>query len=131
MISPVEIGVLAGFAGSAVPEILKAIQARNDQKHEIVLMKLQMRWERQEHQERMDEIHTGTLAPQFEGGSETFGRVSAFVRPVLTMAFFALFALVRIQHGFEWTGDDSELFAAVITYWFGGRGFARAGGRAK
>lgn len=126
-----ELGIVTGFIGSALPEALKLLQGTLDKTHEIALLKLQMRWERQAHRERLDEIQTIGQVPELIIPSESFGKAASLIRPVLTLAFFILFALVRIKHGFQWTDDDAGLFATIITFWFGGRGFARVAGRVK
>ena len=63
------------------------------------------------------------------------------VRPVITYAFFGLFIFVEVSaylaltaqgvSGLDaanavWSEETSALFAAVISFWFGGRAISRA-----
>jgi hypothetical protein len=69
----------------------------------------------------------------------------ASVRPVITYAFFTLFTVVKAsalyvlvsEEGLTviqalpqiWDPETQALFAAVMSFWFGQRGLAKAGGR--
>ena len=54
---------IAGFIGSIIPECLKFLQDKNDKKHEIEILKIQMQIKDKQHNNRLDEIiHFSDLA---------------------------------------------------------------------
>lgn len=148
------IGAIGGFLASQMPVIWKIVQdwlayGRRDQFSN-----------RADGQERL-ESKLGEIAGQLERQNEAFERVSlqalqdssvtassfiewlqASVRPLMTYAFFLLFAvviLVSLYHGLVvehlpvstvlplvWDDDTDTLFAAVISFWFGSRAEAKA-----
>ncbi len=69
---------------------------------------------------------------------------NAFVRPFLTLCFFALYAGVKagqyyllvndagIASSFSslWNEEDWAIWAAIVTFWFGNRTFNKERGRA-
>lgn len=50
------IGAILGLAGSIFPEVIKLYQDRQDKKHELEILRMQMEMQQQGHQQRLDEI---------------------------------------------------------------------------
>ena len=115
------IGTILGLVTSAFPALIKLFQARQDQKHELAVMQLQMQAQAQGHQERLEEINanadisesealykasaTTQIAPVGNKVADlVIGIVNALVvlynssvRPTVTYAFFACYALIKIK----------------------------------
>jgi hypothetical protein len=144
------LGSLLGFLGSAFPQILKLFQEAHDRRHELAILNLQMEQQRQGHQQRLEEIQRDGDIKQslalYQHDSQPAGykwveALRASVRPVLTYAFFLLFAVVKIAGlytmvGFDgmslavalpliWDAETQALFAAIMTFWFGQRAMGK------
>jgi hypothetical protein len=144
------LGSLLGFLGSAFPQILKLFQEAHDRRHELAILNLQMEQQRQGHQQRLEEIQRDGDIKQslalYQHDSQPAGykwveALRASVRPVLTYAFFLLFAAVKIaaltallaeQHisltdalPILWDAETQALFAAIMTFWFGQRAMGK------
>ena len=144
------LGSLLGFLGSAFPQILKLFQEAHDRRHELAILNLQMEQQRQGHQQRLEEIKSDGEIKQslalYQHDSQPAGykwveALRASVRPVLTYAFFLLFAAVKIAGlytmvGFDgmslavalpliWDAETQALFAAIMTFWFGQRAMGK------
>ena len=140
------LGSLLGFLGSAFPQILKLFQEAHDRRHELAILNLQMEQHRQGHQQRLEEIKSDGEIKQslalYQHDSQPAGykwveALRASVRPVLTYAFFLLFAVVKIAGLYTmvsfdgmslavalpliWDAETQALFAAIMTFWFGQR----------
>ena len=140
------LGSLLGFLGSAFPQILKLFQEAHDRRHELAILNLQMEQQRQGHQQRLEEIQSDGEIKQslalYQHDSQPAGykwveALRASVRPVLTYAFFLLFAAVKISGLYTmvgldemslgvalpliWDAETQALFAAIMTFWFGQR----------
>lgn len=50
------IGAILGLAGSVLPELIKIYKDRQDKKHELEVLRLQMEAQAQGHQQRLEEI---------------------------------------------------------------------------
>jgi hypothetical protein len=138
------LGSLLGFLGSAFPQLLKLIQDSHDRKHELAILDRQMELQRQGHSQRLDEIRAeGEIGQslalyrhdQQPAGYRWVEALRASVRPVLTYAFFLLFAAVKISGLYAmtrfdglsltvalpliWDAETQALFAATMSFWFG------------
>ena len=115
------IGTIFGFFGSTFPSLIKLFQARQDQKHELEIMKLQMEAQAQGHQERLEEINAQADISESEAlykasaatqiapvgnkvADVVIGIVNALVslynssvRPTVTYAFFGCYAWVKVK----------------------------------
>jgi hypothetical protein len=110
------LGSLLGFVSSAFPDFLNIWKDRADRNHELAILDRQIEANKLNHAQR------------------------ATVRPVITYAFFGLFATVKLavlikllDQGVSimdgliavWDGETQALFAAVMTFWFGQRALAK------
>ena len=145
------LGSLLGFAGSAVPAITDHFASKEDRKHELDKMRLHAELRKEgydfdlkihdamgadnEHQRLID--HDISIN---KGGGFISG-LQKSVRPVITYAFFGLFATIEItllmdaiDKGTEfneaiqllWDEDTKAIFAAIISFWFGSRAIEKA-----
>ncbi|MBX2807865.1 MAG: hypothetical protein KTR20_04460 [Cellvibrionaceae bacterium] len=143
-------GSLLGFLSSAFPDVLKLWRDRADRKHELAILDRQMEAQRQGHTQRLAEIEVQADIAESQAlythASQPSGvlwveALRASVRPVITYAFFILFATVKIAAllqlldqgvGFTngliaiWDAETQALFAAVMSFWFGQRALQKA-----
>ena len=144
------LGSLLGFLSSAFPDFLKLWRDRADRKHELAILDRQMEAQRQGHTQRLEEIQIQADIAESKAlyahasqpsGVQWVEALRASVRPVITYAFFVLFATVKIAAllqlldqgvGFTdgliaiWDTETQALFAAVMYFWFGQRALQKA-----
>lgn len=149
------IGSLLGFASSTAPAIMDHFASKEDRKHELNKMRAMadMRKEGMEldmqFYERMgaDKEHERLIQHDvsINKGTGIIAGLQKSVRPVITYAFFGLFATIEIvllmealEKGTEfseaiqllWDEDTKAIFAAIISFWFGSRAVEKARSRA-
>jgi hypothetical protein len=149
------IGSLLGFASSTAPAIMDHFASKEDRKHELNKMRAMadMRKEGAEldmqFYERMgaDKEHERLIQHDvsINQGVGIISGLQKSVRPVITYAFFGLFATIEIvllmealEKGTEfaeaiqllWDEDTKAIFAAIISFWFGSRAVEKARKRA-
>lgn len=139
------LGSLLGFFTSAFPDCLRMFQDRSDKKHELAIMDRQMELQKQGHRQRLEEISINADVEESKAlythasqpsGVKWVEALRASVRPIITYAFFILFAFVKIAILTKflsndvtlsdaviavWDGETQALFAAVMSFWFGQR----------
>ena len=143
------LGSLIGFISSAFPDFLNIWQDRSDKKHELAILDRQMEAQKQGYNQRLEEIHVQADISEsqalYKHASQPSGvrwveALRASVRPILTYAFFALFATVKISALLNlldsgapitdsliaiWDIETQALFAAVMSFWFGQRALSK------
>ena len=154
-------GAVIGLIGGILPEVVKWLQRREDYKHEKEMMELQLQYAKQtaelqiEQAKAMADIEADKAAYEFakpefvktEGWFVNILQVinviyNGSVRPTIT--YFLVFTWACVKYAVWqsmggklidlpaiWTEWDNEFVAAVIMFWFAGRGVARAFGRIK
>ncbi len=145
---------LLGFATSAVPEVLKSWQEKSDREHELAILDRQMEQMRLGHVKKLEEITVDADVRESEAlykhdsqpsGVTWVDGLRASVRPVITYAFFLLFAVVKssaliVLVFYEhqplvmalpqvWDVETHALFSAVIAFWFGSRSISKFRGK--
>lgn len=140
------LGSLLGFVTSAFPDILGLFRDWQDRKHELAILDRQMEQMKLGHQQRLDEIEVQADIAESQAlyrhdaqpsGVLWVDGLRASVRPVVTYAFFGLFAGVKgsalylliAVEGLAmaealpriWDPETQALFAAVMSFWFGQR----------
>ncbi len=142
-------GALLGFLSSAMPEIMRFINQHRDRIQELSIMDRQMELTKQGHTHRLEEIRLTSESNEQIALIQSQRRVkvkwvdglAGSVRPVITYAFFGLYAAVKIASWYSWvngsnvpaitalihiwSGEDEALFAAVMSFWFGHRALNR------
>ena len=142
---------MLGFASSAVPAITDSFAQKQDNKHELDKMKLmaELRSAGYDHDlkvyEQMgaDKEHDRLIQHDIaiNQSSGIIAGLQKSVRPVITYAFFILFAVIEITLLMEalekgtdfaeainllWDEDTKAIFAAIISFWFGSRAIDKA-----
>ncbi len=145
------LGSLLGFITSAFPQLLGLIKDWQDRRHELAILDRQMEMQKLGHTQRLEEIAiTADIAESQAlyrhdaqpSGVKWVDGLRSSVRPMITYAFFLLFAAVKgaglylliAVEGLVlaealpqvWDGETAALFAAVVSFWFGARSLAKA-----
>ena len=147
------LGSALGFLSSRFPDLLKLFREHQDRKHELAVMDRQMEMQRAGHQQRLEEINVQADIAESQAlyrslrptGVTWVDALAGSVRPIITYAFFALFAAVKgsalyLLIAVEgvlltqalpqiWDPETQALFAAVMSFWFGNRALQKARGR--
>lgn len=137
---------LIGFFTSGLPHVLNYFSRAQDNKQELALFELQIRYAEQAHKNGMeiaainaDVAQTAEIYKTYNSGTKWVDAFNATVRPVLAYSFFILYAYVKIvQFGvlhdgmpaFQvisiiWTEEDQGIFAGIIAFYFGNRTFGK------
>lgn len=144
------LGSLIGFLGSAFPEFLKLWREGKDRDHELAILDRQMEMQKLGHTQRLEEIQIQADVAETQAmysyanrptGIAWVEALQASVRPVITYAFFAVFAVIKVAtliallsgdgvHLLDalrlvWDEEAQALFAAVMSFWFGSRQIAK------
>lgn len=144
------LGSLIGFLGSAFPELLKLWREGKDREHELAILDRQMEMQKLGHVQRLEEIQIAADIAESQAlysyanhatGIPWVEALQASVRPVITYAFFLIFAVVKVTalvsllhlDGMQfadvmqktWDEETQALFAAVMSFWFGSRQIAK------
>lgn len=142
------LGSLLGFAGSLLPDILTIFKDKKDKAHELAILRMQMELMEKKKSNRIAEIRAEADASESQyiykfaakSGNPIMDALSTSVRPVLSYAFFLLYASLKIstflllyQHSHNatvsivqiWSEEDQAIFCAIITFWFGQRAFTK------
>lgn len=145
------LGSLLGFITSAFPQLLGLIRDWQDRRHELAILDRQMEMQRQGHTQRLEEIAVAADIAESQAlyrhdaqpsGVKWVDGLRSSVRPMITYAFFLLFAAVKgsglylliAVEGLVlaealpriWDDETAALFAAVVSFWFGARSLAKA-----
>ena len=139
------LGSLLGFVTSAFPDLLGLFRDWQDRKHELAILDRQMEQMALGHQQRLEEIEVQADIAESKAlyrhdkpvGVAWVDSLRASVRPIITYAFFFLFASVKgsalyVLIAVEglllaealpriWDPETQALFAAVMSFWFGQR----------
>ena len=141
-------GSLLGFGTSFLPKVMDFFQDKQDKKHELAVMEVQIRQQKELASQKLEAINVEADIREIEAlqksiqpsGVKWIDGLRGSVRPVITYSFFILFAFVEVSAylsltasgvsgldaaGAIWDEDTKALFAAVVSFWFGGRAIAR------
>lgn len=140
------LGSLVGFIGAAFPDILRHFRERDDRKHELMVLQMQLTQQAKGHTQRLEEIHvqadiaeTRALYKTYHSGIGWVDALNGTVRPVLAYAFFALYAAIKamqfVMVDFStplpwqltslWSAEDQAIFAGIISFYFGQRAMGK------
>lgn len=145
------LGSLLGFAGSAVPAITDHFARKQDNQQELERIKLTAQLRRDGYDQDLkmfdkmasDNEHQRLIDHDvaINQGTGFITALQKSVRPVITYAFFGLFATIEVtllmdalEKGTSfseaiqllWDEDTKAIFAAIISFWFGSRAIDKA-----
>lgn len=146
------LGSLIGFLGSFAPKVLQMWQDKKDKAHELAVMQVQIQVQKDIGAQRLEEVRTTAESAEMQALYEhakfvpsgvkwvdaVLALLTGSVRPVITYAFFALYAIVKWAQATSvsafysnitwttamaktWTEEDSAIFATIVSFWFSGR----------
>ena len=139
------LGSLLGFGTSFLPEVLNFFKAGQEHKQKLETMKLQAELMEKRSALKLQELDKQADIAETKGiyehdrSIDAGGFVNALrgsVRPVITYAFFLMFAATEVviivkvmETGGDWkdavelmwTPETQGLFAAIMSFWFGNR----------
>ena len=142
------LGSLLGFRTSFLPKVFEFFQDKSDKKHELAVMEVQIRQQKELATQKLEAVNVDADIREIESlhrsmqpsGVKFIDGLRGSVRPVITYAFFGLFIFVEVSAYLALTAqgisaldaadatfdeDTRALFAAVISFWFGGRAINR------
>jgi len=131
-------GSIIGLLGSALPNIFNIYKEKKDREHEITIMRMQMEQQAQGHTERLEEINiqadvaeSAAIYRTYTTGITWVDALNGTVRPVITYAFFILYAAVKFMQYNEggwaslWGDEDWAIFSTALSYYFGQRAMTK------
>ena len=143
------LGSLLGFGTSCLPEVLNCFKAGQEHKQKLETMKLQAELMEKRSALKLQELDKQADIAETKGiyehdrSIDAGGFVNALrgsVRPVITYAFFLMFAATEVviivkvmETGGDWkdavelmwTPETQGLFAAIMSFWFGNRAVSK------
>ena len=142
------LGSLLGFGTSFLPEVLNYFRAGQEHKHNLERMSLEMDMMTKRNELKLNIIDKQAEIKETEGldkhdSMDAGGFINALrgsVRPVITYVFFGLFVAIKVTAlislmdagndlgrslSLIWDDATSGLFAAIISFWFGGRAVSK------
>ena len=142
------LGSVLGFGTSFLPKVIDFFQDKSDKKHELAVMEVQIRQQKELADQKLEAINVNADIREIESlhksmqptGVKFIDGLRGRVRPVIAYAFFGLFVFVEVSAYIGLTAqgvsaldaanatfdeDIKALFAAVLSFWFGGRAIQR------
>ena len=146
------LGSLLGFGTSFMPNVLGFFEKKQANKQELLMLEAKAKYASELSKLKLQEIDSQADIEEAKGiykhaeqlaksnQSKFIGALQASVRPVITYAFFILFAFVKgayvfiaVQGGEDllpailtaWDDETMALFAAVMAFWFGNRAISK------
>jgi hypothetical protein len=143
------LGSLLGFGTSFLPEVLNFFKANQEHKQKLETMKMQAELMEKQSALKLQELDKQADIAETKGiyehdkSIDSGGFVNSLrgsVRPVITYAFFAMFAATEVviivkvlETGGDWkdavqlmwTPETQGLFAAIMSFWFGNRAVSK------
>ena len=145
------LGTLLGFGTSIVPEIPGYFKQSQADKQELAMLEAKAKYAEKLSELKVKELDMQADIEETRGiyehdrSIDAGGFVNALrgsVRPVLTYAFFSLFATIKgvtlyamvNTHGMDlsaglleiWDPETQAIFSAIIAFWFGNRAMSKA-----
>tara|TARA_R110002167_G_scaffold241067_3_gene446259 strand:- start:3595 stop:4053 length:459 start_codon:yes stop_codon:yes gene_type:complete len=142
------LGSLLGFGTSFLPEVLNFFRAGQDHKHKLESMQLEMELMTKRSELQLNIMDKQAEIKETEGlykhdSMDAGGFINALrgsVRPIVTYVFFGLFIAIKITAivalmnsgndlgrslSLIWDDQTAGLFAAIMSFWFGGRAISK------
>lgn len=137
------LGAFLGFLTSMLPEFFSLYKERSDRKHELEILQLQLKQQRAQRSERLEEVRVEAdtsaarvLYKTFYSGVKWVDALNGTVRPVLAYGFFALYVSLKyaaivhmpddvVFYTVFWTEEDAAIFAGVISFYYGQRSLSK------
>lgn len=136
------LGIIFGFLSPILSEGVKIYQDKQDKKHEVELLKLQMQQQVQGYTAKLEEIEAHADIEESKEIYKTYSTqikwvdaLNGTVRPIIAYSFFILYAVVKfLQYQANinwalWTEEDALIFSTIIAFYFGNRTMSKLRGK--
>lgn len=151
------LGALVGLLGAGLPRLIGYFETKQNHAAELAMLNaqgdLQLKLAETGHMAKMAEMNVTAdvttdlaafAASMRPSGVAWVDGLNALVRPILTLAFFGLYASVKVatyvvlmHDGGStadiivslWGNEDWSIWAAVVCFWFGSRAFGKERGQ--
>jgi len=148
------LGTLIGFGTSIVPEILGYFKQKQANQQELAMLEAKAKYAEKLSELKIQELDAqadiveSQAIYQHDNNLDSGSFVNALrgsVRPIITYAFFILFAAVKgtalvammSNEGMDlatglvaiWDSETQAIFSAIIAFWFGNRAMSKARAR--
>ena len=143
------LGSVLGFGTSFLPKVMDFFQDKQDKKHELAIMEVQIRQQKEVAVQQLEMVNVEADIREIEAIQKSVKNTDVkwidglrgSVRPVITYCFFGLFIFVELSAYVSltaseisslqavqlvWSDEVMGLFAAVLSFWFGGRAINRS-----
>jgi len=146
---------LIGFLSAGLPHLLDYFKTRQDNAHELEMLRLKTEIAKVEQQGKVEAVGLQSDAAMYHDqiqlalesmkptGIAFMDGLNASVRPVLAYAFFLLYASVKWAQWYAlgatalpwaiaelWNVEDQAIFAGIVSFYFGQRAFRKSGASA-
>ena len=135
------LGSLLGFGTSFLPEVLNYFKTNQEHKHNMEMMarRSELQLEVMDKQAAILETEGLYKHDSMDAGG-FINALRGSVRPVITYVFFGLFVAIKVTAlialmnsgndlgrslSLIWDENTSGLFAAIMSFWFGGRSISK------
>tara|TARA_R110000744_G_scaffold267055_1_gene381000 strand:+ start:334 stop:771 length:438 start_codon:yes stop_codon:yes gene_type:complete len=135
------LGSLLGFGTSFLPEVLNYFKANQEHKHNMEMMtrRSELQLEVMDKQAEIKETEGLYKHDSMDAGG-FINAIRGSVRPVITYVFFGLFVAIKVTAlialmnsgndlgrslSLIWDQNTAGLFAAIMSFWFGGRAVSK------
>ena len=143
---------IIGFLSAGLPHLLDYFKARQDNGHELEMLRLQAELAKIEQQGKIEAVGLEADAAMYHDqiqlaleamkptGIGFMDGLNASVRPVLAYSFFGLYAAVKLAQWSSfgdaplpwlvqslWGTEDQAIFAGIVSFYFGQRAFRKSG----
>ena len=135
------LGSLLGFGTSFLPEVLNYFKTNQEHKHNMEMMtrRSELQLEVMDKQAEIKETEGLYKHDSMDAGG-FINALRGSVRPVITYVFFGLFVAIKVTAlialmnsgndlgrslSLIWDDNTSGLFAAIMSFWFGGRAVSK------
>jgi len=135
------LGSLLGFGTSFLPEVLNYFKTNQEHKHNMEMMtrRSELQLEVMDKQAEIKETEGLYKHDSMDAGG-FINALRGSVRPIITYVFFGLFVAIKVTAlialmnsgndlgrslSLIWDENTSGLFAAIMSFWFGGRSISK------
>ena len=135
------LGSLLGFGTSFLPEVLNYFKTNQEHKHNMEMMtrRSELQLEVMDKQAEIKETEGLYKHDSMDAGG-FINALRGSVRPTITYVFFGLFVAIKVTAlialmnsgndlgrslSLIWDENTSGLFAAIMSFWFGGRSISK------
>lgn len=138
------LSALLGLFGSTLPSIMNYFQDKQDKKHELEILRMQMEAAKQGGTQKLKELEieeniaeVNHIYDTYKTGVSWVDALNGTVRPVVAYLLIGLYCIMEFMYfsiisansdhitiemlDLLWTDEDHALFSCIIAFYFGSR----------